>query len=124
MVAAVQAAPVFLDREATVDKTVGLIAKAAANGAGLVVFPEAFVPTYPDWVWRTKPWADAALYARLFDQSVTVPGPATERLGAAAAEAGAYVCIGINERDPGAAPSTTPCSTSAPTAPCSAPIAS
>ena len=100
MVAAVQAAPVFLDREATVDKTVGLIAKAAANGAGLVVFSEAFVPTYPDWVWRTKPWGDAALYARLFDQSVTVPGPTTERLGAAAAEAGAYVCIGVNERDP------------------------
>ena len=97
-VAAVQAAPVFLDREATVDKAVGLVAKAAADGAGLVVFPETFVPTYPDWVWRTKPWADGELYARLFDQSVTVPGPATDRLGEAAADAGAYVAIGVNER--------------------------
>lgn len=98
-VAAVQAAPVFLDREATVDKALGLIAKAAGNGAGLVVFPETFVPTYPDWVWRTKPWADAELYARLFDQSVTVPGPVTERLGEAVAEASVYVSIGVNERD-------------------------
>ena len=98
-VAAVQAAPAFLDREATVDKAVGLIAEAAANRAGLVVFPEAFVPTYPDWVWRTKPWADGDLYARLFDQSVTVPGPATERLGEAAAQSGVYVSIGVNERE-------------------------
>lgn len=98
-VAAVQAAPVFLDREATIDKAVGLIGDSAANGAGLVVFPEAFVPTYPDWVWRTKPWADGDLYARLFDQCVTVPGPATERLGEAAAQSGVYVSIGINERE-------------------------
>jgi nitrilase len=53
--AAVQATPVFLDREATIDKAVGLIAEAAGNGARLIVFPETFVPTYPDWVWRTQP---------------------------------------------------------------------
>ena len=49
-VAAVQAAPVFLDRDATTDKAVDLIAKAAADGARLIVFPETFIPTYPDWV--------------------------------------------------------------------------
>lgn len=78
-VAAVQAAPVFLDREATVDKVVGLVEKAAAGGAGLVVFPETFVPTYPDWVWRTKPWDanHSALTARLLDQAVTACGAAT-----------------------------------------------
>ena len=100
-VAAVQAAPVFLQREATVDKAVGLIEKAAGEGAGLVVFPEVFVPAYPDWVWRTRPWDRhaSALYARLLDQAVVVPSPATEALGAAAARAGAWLSIGVDERD-------------------------
>ncbi|MBV9666118.1 MAG: carbon-nitrogen hydrolase family protein [Actinobacteria bacterium] len=99
--AAVQTSPVFLDREATVDKACGLIDKAAAEGAGLIVFPETFVPTYPDWVWRTTPWADGAAqwYSRLFDQSVVVPSPATVALGEAARAARAYVSIGVNERD-------------------------
>jgi nitrilase len=100
-VAAVQAAPVFLNREATVDKAVGLIEKAAAGGAGLVVFPETFVPTYPDWVWRTKPWDahHSELTARLLDQAVTVPSAATEALGAAAAREGVWLSIGVDERD-------------------------
>lgn len=99
--AAVQATPVFLDRDATVEKAAGLIADAAADGAQLVAFPEAFVPTYPDWVWRTTPWADGPgrWYDRLLDQAVTIPGPATERLGKAARAAGAYVSIGVNELD-------------------------
>jgi nitrilase len=101
-VAAVQAAPVFLDRDATVDRVVGLVEKAAAEGARLIVFPEAFVPGYPDWVWRTKPWdADAtALYARLLDQAVVVPSPATDAIGRAAARAGAWVSVGVDEREP------------------------
>ena len=78
VVAAVQAAPVLLDREATIGKVVALAEQAAAGGARLVAFPEAFVPGYPDWVWRTRPWdADAtALYARLLDQAVVVGSPA------------------------------------------------
>ncbi|MCA1645286.1 MAG: carbon-nitrogen hydrolase family protein, partial [Chloroflexi bacterium] len=50
-VAAVQAAPVFLNREATIAKAVGLVSQAAGNGAQLVVFPESFVPCYPVWLW-------------------------------------------------------------------------
>ena len=99
--AAVQAAPVFLDRDATVDKAVRLTREAAANGAGLVVFPEAFVPGYPDWVWRTTPWADQSWYERLYDQSVELPGPAAEALGAAARESSVHLSIGVNERDGG-----------------------
>jgi nitrilase len=99
--AAVQAAPVFLDREATVDKACRLIEEAAAGGAGLVVFPETFVPTYPDWVWRSTPWGAAgSWFGRLLDQSVVVPSATTEAIGAAAAKARVYVSIGVNERDP------------------------
>ncbi|MDP9233783.1 MAG: carbon-nitrogen hydrolase family protein [Actinomycetota bacterium] len=97
--AAVQAAPVFLDREATIDKTCALIKEAASNGAGLMVFPEAFIPAYPDWVWRATAWEDEALFGRLADQSVVVPSAATQRLGAAAKSAHAYVAIGVNERE-------------------------
>jgi nitrilase len=99
--AAVQASPVFLHREATVDKACRLVEKAAADGAGLIVFPETFIPTYPDWVWRTTPFsgASAALFARLLDQSVVVPSATTDALAEAAGRAGAYVSIGINEKD-------------------------
>ena len=55
-VAAVQATPVFLDREATADKVCALIQEAADHGAELIVFPESFIPAYPDWVWRTPAW--------------------------------------------------------------------
>ncbi len=101
VVAAVQAAPVFLDRDATIGKTTRLIKEASASGAGLVVFPEAFVPGYPDWVWRTKPWSDTSWYERLYDQAVEVPGPATDALGTAAREASVYLAIGVTERDRG-----------------------
>jgi nitrilase len=101
-IAAVQTAPVFMDREATVAKACELIAEAGQSGAGLVVFPEAFIPTYPDWVWRIPPGEHgmlADLYAELLEQSVTIPGPATDQLCQAARKAGVYVVIGLNERN-------------------------
>ena len=98
LAAAVQATPVFLDREATVEKVCRLAKEAAAFGAELIVLPEAFVPGYPDWVWRSQPWKDAtARYRRLLEASVTVGSPATEALAGAARDAGAYLCIGVNE---------------------------
>ncbi len=101
-IAAVQSAPVFLDREATVEKAGGLIAEAAANGARLVVFPEAFIPAYPDWIWRIPAGEHrllADLHAELLEQSVEVPGPVTEELSRAARQAGVYVAMGVNERN-------------------------
>ena len=98
--AAVQASSVFLDREATIDRVAELTAKAAGDGAQLVLFPETFVPGYPDWVWRTGPWSAAPWFARLSEQSVTVPGEAFDRLAAIAAEYEVYLCVGVNEREP------------------------
>ena len=100
-VAAVQAAPVLLDRDETIGKVVALAEKAAAEGARLVAFPEAFVPGYPDWVWRTRPWdAEAtALYARLFDQAVTVGSPATDVLAETARRLQIWLSVGVDERD-------------------------
>jgi nitrilase len=96
--AAVQAAPVFLDRDATIDKAVHLIEDAARQGAELVVFPEVWVPAYPVWTLVYAPMDNHDFFRRLFDQSVKVPSPATEQLAAAARRAGVYVSIGINEK--------------------------
>jgi nitrilase len=99
-VAAVQAAPVFMDREATIDKACALVAEAGANGARLVVFPEGFVPTYPFWIWFVAAGRTAVLrelYAELLENAVAVPSAATARLAAAAREAGVCVAMGINE---------------------------
>ena len=102
-VAAVQAKPVWLDRAATVAKACRLLKDAAADGARLVVFPEAWVPTFPYWP-RALPYPEKHLcteaYVQLYKQAVQVPGPETEQLGAAAREAETYLVIGVNERDP------------------------
>jgi len=101
-IAAVQVAPVYLDRDATVEKACELIAEAGRSGAGLIVFPESFIPAYPDWVWAVPAGADAVLsemYARLLANSVELPSPATQRLCRAAKAAGAYVVMGMTERN-------------------------
>jgi len=102
-VAVAQASPVFLDREATVEKACGLIAQAGREGASLVAFPEAFIPAYPDWVWAVPPGEKGLLdplYAELLENAVAVPGPETRRLCQAARAAGIYVVMGVNEYDP------------------------
>ncbi|MDX2391353.1 carbon-nitrogen hydrolase family protein [Streptomyces sp. DK15] len=98
--AAVQAAPVFLDPAATVDKAVALIAEAAAAGAELVVFPEAFVPGYPYWNWTMNPVQGSPWFERLQRASVDIPGPHVDALRAAARRHGVVLVIGVNERVP------------------------
>lgn len=96
--AAVQAAAVFLDREASVDKACRLIKEAGENGAKLVVLPEAFIPGGPYWAWHL-PMREARKYSvELFQNSVDIPSTATARLCDAARRAGTYVVIGVNER--------------------------
>src|ERR1044072_9870617 len=103
-VAAIQAAPVFLDRDATIEKTAELLAKASTEGAQLAVLPEGFVPGYPDWVWRAGVWNDHHWFSRWQDQAVVVPGPDVERLGEAARAAGLFPAIGVNDGEPLGAP--------------------
>jgi len=101
-VAAVQATPVFMDREGTVTKASDLIEAAGRGGARLIAFPESFIPGYPDWVWVVpsgkKKLLDP-LYAEFLYNAVTIPSDATDRLCEAAKRAGAYVVVGISERN-------------------------
>ena len=102
-VAAVQAAPVYLDREATIEKACGLIREAGRNGAQFIAFPEGFVPGFPHWFdfYSHRHPVCQRSYRRLFDNAVEIPGPAIARCAEAAREAGAYVVLGVNERRAG-----------------------
>lgn len=102
-VAAVQAASVCLDRDATTEKACALIREAGRNGAEFAVFPEGFIPAHPSWYHHhpaTGPVA-AELALRLFENAVEIPGPVTDALATAAREAGVFVIMGVCERLPG-----------------------
>ena len=75
-VAVIQESPVFLDKEKTIKKSVSLIEEASNSGAKLIVFPETFIPGYPDWMWRLRPANDQDLtdeiHAKLLSNSVNI----------------------------------------------------
>jgi nitrilase len=86
---------VFLDRSGTVDVAARHVASVDAE---LVVFPEAFVPGYPDWVWRRSPMSDGDWYARLIANAVRVESTDLDPLRDAARDSGACVAVGVTER--------------------------
>ena len=103
-VAAIQAAPVYLDLERSVEKALALISDAATQGAQVIVFPETWLPGYPAWLdscrdmalWDYEP--TKKVFARLMNNSVVVPGPVTEKLRQAAREKGIVLNISVHER--------------------------
>ena len=105
-VAVVQAGSVPFDTEACVDKVVQLTADAAAKGAKLVLFPEAFVAGYPKGlnyglVVGARDSAGREEFRLYLESAIEVPGPHTRRMGEAAAAAGCYVVVGVIERELG-----------------------
>ena len=103
LAAAIQSASIFMDRTRSTDKACELIAEAGRGGARLIVLPEAFIPSYPSWVWvlpLTERAEWGALHRAMVENAVQVPGPETGRLGAAARAAGAWVAIGVDEAGP------------------------
>jgi predicted amidohydrolase len=100
-VAAVQAAPVFLDREKTTEKACRLIRTAGKEGAKVIGFPECFIPGFPHWFDFRLARECKSFIKELFKNSVEIPGPFTDFLCQAAKDAQATVVIGLNERAPG-----------------------
>lgn len=101
-VAAAQAAPYFLDREKTVEKACSLIAQAGKKKAKLIVFPEAFISGYPDWVWVVPNGNSVLLdklYTELVNNAISIPDGSTQQLCQAAKEAGIFVAIGVHEKN-------------------------
>lgn len=101
-VAAVQAAPVFLDAARTTDKACRLIEEAARQGARVVGFPEGFIPTHPAWLELIPAVGDLALglFKELFHNAVEVPGAEVERLRQVCGDCKVYAIVGVNERRP------------------------
>src|SRR5437868_6984080 len=105
-VAVVQAGPVPFDRSRTLAKALTLVSEAAAQGAELIVFPEAYLTGYPkglDFGARVGMRSPEGRreFRRYFESAIDVPGPETEALADAAARTGAYLVIGVIERQIG-----------------------
>jgi predicted amidohydrolase len=101
-VAAVQAAPVFFNKQRTIEKACGLIREAGANGGELVAFSETFIPGYPAYFTcgpSTPRDKFTSYMLGLQDNAVAIGSEDTEPLCAAARDAGAYVVMGIDELD-------------------------
>ena len=101
--AIVQKAPVFLDKQKTIELAVATIEEAAANGAELVVFTEAFIPGYPTWIWRLRPGSDwnlsEELHQRLLNNAVVIESEDLDPLYNAAKKHNVTIICGIEERD-------------------------
>jgi nitrilase len=100
-VAAVQAAYVLMNREASVDRVEALTADAASKGAELVVLPEVFVPGTPLWIDTRRIWdGDDEWYRLLVDQAVVIGDEACQRMARTAAENNVWLVVGVQEREP------------------------
>ena len=103
-VAIAQAAPVYLDLDASLAKAVLLIQEAARRGAQLVVFAETWLPGYPAWLDLCPGaalWANPAtkdVFARMRANSMCVPGKELDILKDAAKDHSIAVVVGVSER--------------------------
>ncbi len=100
-VAAVQAAPVWLDLDASIDKAIGLIEEAANCGARLLAFGEAWLPGYPFWVWVDGPFTNFERFAQYQGCALDMNSEQARRINEAAADHGIYVVSGYSEYDQG-----------------------
>jgi nitrilase len=101
--AIVQRPPALLHRDETIARVIDGLDEAVAAGAGLVVFPESYVPGYPDYIWRLRPGADYDLsrqvHGRLLENAVDLEGDDLRPVTDAVARHGVTVVLGLHERD-------------------------
>ena len=99
--AAVQAAPVYLDLDASIDKAIKLIAEAARNDAKLIAFPETWLPGYPWFIWLDSPAWGMQFVQRYHDNSLVYGTPQAERIAQAAKDHNITVVMGHSEKQGG-----------------------
>lgn len=99
--AAIQAEPCWLDMAAGVEKSIALIEEAASNDAKLVVFPEAWIPGYPHFLWLGSQAWGMQFVQRYHENSITVGSTEYKALAKAAKDNDIAVAFGASERDMG-----------------------
>lgn len=97
-VAAVQAAPIFLNLDGTVEKAVDLIGQAGAQGVRLIAFPETWIPGYPWWIWLGAPAWGMQFIGRYNQNAIVSSSEQDERLAEAARRNGIHVVMGAAEK--------------------------
>ncbi|WP_423459688.1 carbon-nitrogen hydrolase family protein [Ottowia sp. VDI28] len=100
-VAAVQAAPAFLDLDASIDKTISIMEDAAKKGVQFVAFPETWIPGYPWWIWVSAPALGMQFVQRYFDNSLSLDSAEFLKLRDAAKRLGIWLALGYSERSGG-----------------------
>lgn len=99
-VAAVHAAPVYMNASATLEKALNYIAEASAKGAELVVFPESFIPGFPVWAALWGPIHNHNWFEKMAENSLLIDGPEIAALCNAASRHNIMICMGFSERSP------------------------
>ena len=104
--AVVQAAPLAFDKAATLERLRQGLVDAAATGAAVAVFPEAFLGGYPKGIdfgalVGSRTPAGRALFQRYHQGAIDVPGDDTRRIGRWVSELGIHLVLGVIERDVG-----------------------
>jgi len=98
-VAAIQASPVYLDREGTVDKVRSYVEEAKRKGANVVVFGESYIPGFPIWNLIYPPIDQHGMRKKLYENAVEVPGPTFDQIANIANENDVILSVGITEKD-------------------------
>ena len=110
--AIVQRPPVLLDRDGSMQRVLDGLEEVAGSSARLAVFPETYLPGYPDYIWRLRP-GDAddyeladKIHGRLVQNAVDLEADDLKPVREAARRHSMFVVIGVHERDPGFSRST------------------
>lgn len=96
--AGVQAAPIFLNRDSTIEKMESLVSEAAGKGADLVVLGESFVPAFPVWNMVHPPMDQQIFFRRLFENALEIPSPQFEKIAGIAKENRVFLSVGVTEK--------------------------
>ncbi len=102
-VAVIQEAPILLNKQKTIEHAIALVDEAVKHDAELIIFPEAFIPGYPSWIWRLKAGGDwnlsEEIHSKLLNNAINLDNNDLSALYDTAKKHRITIICGIDERD-------------------------